>query len=474
MNLTYLNLRGQTWWYNRRIPQKFAHLDTRERIRISLNTDSRDRACSLRDELVRADNEFWAALVQAHESDNRLSSKQIAATELRYRAAKRRALAGGFEYRSVSLLAQEPALDEILDRLLVIQQKSGEAEVPRAKDAEAFLGGVEIPKVSISRALEIYFEEIALDEQLYKSEHQKYQWRKVKKRSIAYFIDHVDDIAISEITREQALSYKKYWVKRMTPSDPSVKSITASTANRNIGNIRALYREYFKHIGEETRDNPFRNINFAAKTKTEVPPFENDWIKSRILSPGILKGIRAELQLITLMLIETGCRPSEIINLQPEDIAIEVDVPHIKIKARPHGKGKRELKTASSEREIPLVGVSLEAAKRADGKAFKHYQDRNELFSANLMGAFRNRSLFPTVGHKIYSFRHSFEKRMQEANIDYGLRCLLMGHKTDRPAYGDGGSLAYRREELMKICFGFDKEIFEVFDVEHADWSLKD
>ena len=63
---------------------------------------------------------------------------------------------------------------------------------------------------------------------------------------------------------------------------------------------------------------------------------------------------------------------------------------------------------------------------------------------------------------------------MQEANVDYGLRCLLMGHKTDRPAYGDGGSLAYRRDELLKICLEYDREVFGCFDSEHSDWQLRE
>jgi len=41
---------------------------------------------------------------------------------------------------------------------------------------------------------------------------------------------------------------------------------------------------------------------------------------------------------------------------------------------------------------------------------------------------------------------------MLEAGLDYGLRCLLMGHKNSRPSYGDGGSMAYRRDELLKIA----------------------
>jgi len=40
---------------------------------------------------------------------------------------------------------------------------------------------------------------------------------------------------------------------------------------------------------------------------------------------------------------------------------------------------------------------------------------------------------------------------MLEAGLDYGLRCTLMGHKNTRPQYGDGGSLEYRRREMLKI-----------------------
>ena len=131
----------------------------------------------------------------------------------------------------------------------------------------------------------------------------------------------------------------------------------------------------------------------------------------------------------------------------PEDIRLDANIPFIRIRPRQD----REIKTETSIRDIPLVGVALEAM-RAAPEGFPHYRDRGELVSANLMKAFRQRELFPSTDHVIYSFRHAFEKRMLEAGLDYGLRCTLMGHKTDRPAYGDGGSMEYRRDELMKIA----------------------
>lgn len=146
---------------------------------------------------------------------------------------------------------------------------------------------------------------------------------------------------------------------------------------------------------------------------------------------------------------------SEICNLMPEDIKLAHEIPHISIKPRQN----RELKTPDSERDIPLVGVALIAMQLCPN-GFEHYRDKGELVSNNLMKAFRFRNLFPTKDHVVYSFRHAFEKRMLEAGIDYGLRCTLMGHKNDRPAYGDGGSMEYRRDELLKIAHPFDQKIF--------------
>ena len=174
------------------------------------------------------------------------------------------------------------------------------------------------------------------------------------------------------------------------------------------------------------------------------------------MKPGMLDGLNMDARLIVYILIETGARPSEICNLAKAQIKLDDPVPHISIRPVPG----REIKTESSKREIPLVGVSLAAMKQAPN-GFPRYKDKETNLSATLTKAFRAASLFPTKQHYIYSFRHSFEKRMTEAGLDYGLRCLLMGHSTNRPAYGDGGSLEYRQNELNKIALKFDRKLFE-------------
>ena len=271
------------------------------------------------------------------------------------------------------------------------------------------MGGVPAPvkpSVKVSGAFALYLSEIAYDEQAKKSPKQQYSWEKTKRTSINYFIDVVGDIDMEEITREMATSYRSWWIERMVPGDEQLRPAKPNTANRHIGNMRRLYEGYFTHIGEEERLNPFRKMFFKDNQDTKIPSFENDWVRDRILAPSLFDELNDELRLMIYVLIETGARTSEICNLQSENIRLDHEVPHIAI--QPKG---RELKTWTSKREIPLVGVALDAMKQAPN-GFPHYRDKGELVSANLMKAFRLRKLFPTSEHIIYSFRHAFEDRM--------------------------------------------------------------
>ena len=361
----------------------------------------------------------------------------------------------GLAYAPAEELSMVTAFSELMDRIEIVQKIDRGNDTARVKtEAEAVLGGAPRPSPRLSEAFEIYCEKIAFTELLSKSANQKRIWIKTKQRPINYFIDVIGDKNISDITRDDALKFYNWWGERLKPKKGK-KPLRANTANRDLGNLRKLLREYFNYIGEESRPNPFRNLSFKETIKAEVPPFENDWVRSKILVRGALDGINEEAQLLTYALIETGCRPSELANLRARDIFLDQDAPYISIRPSPG----REIKTASSIRDIPLVGVSLEAMKRAP-KGFPHYRDRNDLLSQTLMGAFRKRGLFPTDKHVIYSFRHSFEKRMLEAGLDYGLRCMLMGHATSRPTYGDGGSMAYRQAELLKVAHPVPTDLF--------------
>lgn len=438
----FLTLRAGNYAYKRRVPRAVEHLDSRApHVRASLKTRDLALARAKRDQLEAADDALWASLAGGGESDPAMA---------RYRAAMRRVEALGFSWRSAQSLAASASLDDIASRLRLI-----EPNLPR-HTAHALAGGVETPAVTVSAAFDIYCDEIVADELVGKSAVQKAQWRKVKQRAVSNFVALIGDKAMADITRDDAHRLYRHWLERIAPKN-GAPTHSASSGNRDIGNMRVLHDAFFAHMGE-ARQNPFEGLSFAARRKRSRPPFPRDWLVTRILAPGALAGMNEEARGIVLTLVETGARPSEIANLEPSAIRLSHKVPHLAIEPRADPDDPREIKTQSSERLVPLVGVALAAMQRHRG-GFPRYRDRENDLSATLNKFFRTNGLFPTPGHKIYSFRHSMEDRMKEGGLDEELRRIVMGHSIDRPRYGAGGSLEWRRDELAKIALPFDPAI---------------
>lgn len=440
----FLFKRSGNYYYRRRVPGNLAHVDERApAIRISLKTDDLALARSKRDLMEEADNILWASMVLDEPRDP---------ARARYEASMRRVEALGLTYRSSQALASNSSLDEIVTRLQMVVSQRLPQEL-----AQGVAGGVPVPDVTVSKAFEIYCDEIVPDELVNKSAVQKAQWKKVKLRAVNNFINIVSDKAMADISRDDAMKLYRHWLERIAPKGGK-STHSASSGNRDIGNMRVLYEAYFNYIGEEGRQNPFARLNFSSKKKRSRPPFPTEWLKNTVMKPGNLVTLNEEARGIVLALIETGARPSELANLSPSSIRLTHKIPHIAIEPRDDPDDPREIKTSSSERLVPLVGVAL-AVFRRHKNGFPRYRNRENDLSATLNKYFKENSLFPTSAHKIYSFRHSFEDRMKEANLDDELRRLLMGHTIERPRYGMGGSLEWRRDELKKIALPFNPVI---------------
>lgn len=430
--------------YSRRVPKQLKDLDDRwPCVRVALGTQDLAQARAQRDIMEKADSYLWSSLIMGME-------KNAAMTTYRHAVAKASAL--GFTYRHASTLPHVEEPDQVMARIMTV------ADEPRESITyQAALGTIDTPKVKVSESLRIYMEEIVADELVGKSENQKRNWKKVKQRAVDNFVEVVSDKPVDEITREDAKAVYDLWRKRIAPATGKATH-SASSGNRDVGNMRVLLSSYMKHIGVDDYKNPFDGFSFSEKVKRSRPPFSVGWITGKIMHPGALAGLNDQARGILLALIETGCRPSEIINLNADRIFVDSLVPYIDIRPNVDTANPREIKTASSRRQIPLVGIALEVFKKHP-KGFPHYADREELFSATATKFLRSNGLFETPEHKIYSFRHAFEDRMKVAGIDTELRMILMGHSNDRPQYGKGGSLEWRRQEMMKIVLPFGGSI---------------
>ena len=433
----HLEQRGHRWYYVRRVPSRFKSVERRRIIRKALRTDSLTIARERRDVMMDSDEQLWETSLAKRIGVAPEDSPEMC----RYRLARRRALAVGFEFKPFLTLVENEPVEELIDRVQTLK-----SEDITQIDSEAVLGTIEPPKDTIRDAFKLYCDKLSISETSRKSPEQLLRWQETKARAVEHFVALCGNLTMDEVARKHGRKFFDWWGERLRPDNETARTYRPNSANRELGNLRLIFREYWTYHGEEDRENPFRKLRFKDTPSEPTPSFSDEWVQSKILKPFAFEGINAEAQIIAYALIETGCRPSEIANLLPENICLDAKVPHIRIRPT----AKRELKSVSSRRDIPLVGVSLEAMKRAPN-GFPRYRDKGNSLSAALLKTFHTRSLMPTKKHRIYSFRHAFEKRMQEAGLDYGLRCTLMGHKNTRPQYGDGGSLEYRRKEILKI-----------------------
>ncbi|MGX5799658.1 integrase [Bradyrhizobium sp. Arg314] len=440
----FLRLRGNHFHYYRRVPKHVSDLDRRGAfVRRALGTTDRKKARTARDLNEAADNALWASLMLGENSQ---------AAHVRYNQAIKRAGSLGFVYRPLAEILTAEPLETLLQRF-----ESTISEPPKSSAVDAIAGVVERPDEKISDALKVYFSDIVRDELRTKSPDQRKRWKAKRQMSVDVFIELVEDKPMSKITREDALKVHKYWLDRVAP-EQGAGDRSASTGNRNIGNLRSLYGDYFRHLGFPEVKNPFADLSFSDKSKRSRPPFPTDWIRDKILARGALRNLNDQARGIVLAFVETGCRPSEIANLHDGVIHLDHEVPHISVEPREDPEDPREIKTASSVRKVPLVGVALEVFKKHPN-GFPRYKDREAQLSAVVNKHFKKHNLFPTENHTFYSLRHSFEDRMKNARLDEELRRMLMGHTIDRPKYGEGGEMKMWQEELMKIALPFDPAI---------------
>ncbi|RWX60499.1 integrase, partial [Mesorhizobium sp. M4B.F.Ca.ET.089.01.1.1] len=273
-----------------------------------------------------------------------------------------------------------------------------------------------------------------------KSEDQLRRWEHPRKRAINNMIEEIGDKELADITADDMLDFRETWGERITAGDA-----LPGTANKDFQHIGNILRTVvkMKRLGLVL---PLDGLTFKDDKERTKPPFSVEWIKTKLLAPGALDSLNTEARCILLGMINTGYRPGEAAGLLPHHIRLDGDVPHISIE--PEG---RQLKNKVSKRVIPLVGVSLEAFRQCP-KGFPRYRESSAGLSATVNSFLRENGLLETEEHTLYSLRHSWEDRALAAGIDERVRRDLFGHTLDRERYGEGATLAHKRDVLQAMA----------------------
>jgi len=430
-NGQYQTIRNGVWQYVRRVPEDYAHLDPRGIVKTSTrvkvaNDRSGTKACRVVAKLNANLEAYWRGLADGKATEARQA----------YGDAVKLARSLGLDYQQPATWAQQP-IHEVLERIETVAA-NGHMDNPALR--KAALGGVEQPAILLSKLFEEY-EKTQRSKLAQMSPNQIKKWGRGKRRSIKVLIELRGDKALHELIREDGLAFADHWESRSIAGE-----ITATTVNKHVSNMVAMIRAVAKR-NDTKIDNVFAGTRIEKGKDNSRKPFETKFIRNAILAKGKLDGLNDEARDVALVMMETGARPPEIINLSKSRIVLNAKIPHIKVKAE-----GRLLKTDHSERDIPLVGRALEAMRRHPN-GFPRYADKGDDLSEDLMKHFREQGLLPSEDHSIYSFRHSFKDRLKAAKAPEEMIDELMGHKVAKPKYGQGYDLKAKAEKLQAICF---------------------
>lgn len=434
--------RGRYYWV-KRVPRRYRAVVTGTdgkpvtQVRQALYTDSKAEAARKAAQVEMARLAEWEALLIG----------DSAGAARHYANAQKLAEARGFQYVPVSDIAGAP-IEEIVSRVLSLRGGGvGYREVSAVSDA--VMGVVPVAHPTLPELLAEYVD-LTATRHTQKSEAQLHKWKLPRLRAIRNFAlaafekdgrGRPVQIPFDQITREHALKY------RAAVQDRINGGLRIDTANKEIGQLNEIAKTWIKLKGVDLK-NPFADLAFEGKQEQNIrPPFSRDWVVNKIFAPGALDRLNDDARDILSIIVNTGARESEITDTPPDDFVTDAEIPFIRIS--PNG---RQLKQGHTRREIPLVGIALDAARRIKARGGSRYMHKSGSFSALVNKYLENNGLKETPAHTVYCLRHYVEDQLQAVGADDRIRADILGHKYKRPKYGDGGALAGRLSYLEKFA----------------------
>lgn len=230
------------------------------------------------------------------------------------------------------------------------------------------------------------------------------------------------------------------------------RGLVSSSAKRVFASVRAMVNFVICEYGLKAT-NPFLHVFFPELNDTKKRmPFST--MEIRLLHDKC-RSTDDDVRHLAALISDTGVRLAEATGLKVSDIKIGGPIPYIHIRPNPI----RRLKTKQSERQVPLIGASLWAAKRilatsSGDYAFPRYV-KNGTCLANSASAILNKWIRSNIGNDlvVHSMRHKFRDRLREVGCPPEITDSLGGWSRNSigESYGDGYSLKAKHEWLSKI-----------------------
>jgi integrase len=287
----------------------------------------------------------------------------------------------------------------------------------------------------LSKALEIYLS--------LKGDGRPKTFEAGARRAVGYLLEVSADKPIDAYVRTDANAFREYLRGR---------GLSSESMGRNLTSIRAIVNFVSKEEGLQPPlafsgvylGEPTRKTDRYVPTTTELRSLQACCRSSD-------DGLRWLLALIS----DTGLRLSEALGLSCKDVCLEIPHPYVVIEPKPW----RRLKTADSERLVPLVGEALWAVQQASassntGYLFPSYCD-GKITKANSASAALNKWLKVHVSKDVvvHSLRHAMRDRLRAVECPADIIDQIGGWS--RKGVGESYGRGYQVEQLhrwMRAC----------------------
>jgi|TARA_B110000240_G_scaffold178111_1_gene207274 integrase len=269
------------------------------------------------------------------------------------------------------------------------------------------------------------------------------------ERAIACLLEFLPDKPPGEYTRAE--------VRTLIKLHTDKKAVKTATLHRHLTILRAMFNKVAKERElKEDMLHPFTDFEVPHLREDAVDRIDFTTDELNILRQGISARKRQIESLIHLML-DTGLRVKECCGLKVGDIVVDADVAYLKVLKNPF----RRLKTASSKRFIPLIGVALEAVKleienkESGDWLFPIYIDEAKESTKNTAASAaankRIRSILGQDAPTCHSFRHTFTSRLRNVECPKDIRDELGGWASSvSDRYGSPADIKIKQSYLLK------------------------
>ena len=433
VTVPYCYQRGKSLYFQRAIPQDLQDKCGAKRVKIKLQATELHRAAREIDKLNRKVEAEWLTL--------RGDPSAVAGTG----RDKARRLLGDFGLSPAPSENHPVAVELFSDFIDSKREQWAEGDEDAYRNAEDYLDPVEAEAARLLLGTSLPCLSDALE--LYLGTHKKRDdatFAEYARGVMQSLIEAVGDKPIAEFTRADGHKFV---------SAQLANGMTTGTIRRRLNSARAMLASWILEKNLD-RANPLASI--------QVPDEGKDAKRRRPFRQADLEVLATacreaddDIRWLIALLAGSGARLAEIAGLAQSDIKLNAQVPHIVIQPHPW----RSLKTPTSAREVPLVGLALWSAERVvasksggQTRAFPRYAEPKGTKATHASGAIAKWIRKLGIDRTAHELRHTMADLLREAGCPEDVRLAIGGWASvgEGAKYGQGYSLRIKREWLEK------------------------